>query len=122
MPIYSDLEQLSTKVQSINTDINSIYQSITNILNTPVTERFFNPEFGSELDDLLFEPIDRITEAKIYRFIVDAIDRWEPRVVLDYGKSTVKADEDQHKYIITLIFDVIGISPGSFTFSGILQQ
>lgn len=122
MAIYSDIEQTNTKLQSTNEDIKSVYQSITNILNTPVTERFFNPEFGNELEDILFELMDNITIAKIYRLIIDAIDRWEPRVSLDYGKSTVVGNEDNHRYEVSLVFNIIGLGTESFNFSGILQQ
>lgn len=122
MSIYSDLEQTKTQTQTLNEDIKSVYQSISNILNTPITERFFNPEFGSELEDLLFELIDTVTAAKIYRFIIDAIQRWEPRVRLDFGKSSVKANEDLHRYDIILIFIIKGLSDENFTFSGVLQR
>lgn len=122
MAIYSDIEQTNTKVQTINEDIASIYQSITNILNTTVTERFFNPEFGSLLEDLLFEPIDIVTEAKIYRFVIDAIERWEPRVKLDHGKSNVIGDEDNYKYDIELVFSIVGLDLDNLIFQGTLLQ
>lgn len=122
MSIYSDIAQITAKTKTINEDVDTVYQSISNILNTPITERFFNPEFGSELEDILFEPMDKITEAKIYRLIIDAIDRWEPRVTVDYGRSIVVSDVDNHKYDVTLVFSIEGLGTDNFYFSGVLQQ
>jgi phage baseplate assembly protein W len=122
MPIYSDVEQVNTKLKSKAEDLATVYQSIANILNTTKTERFFNPEFGSELEDILFEPMDSITETKIFRLVVQAIERWEPRVSIDYGKSSVVGDPDDHQYDVSLVFKVKGIDNENLTFSGLLLQ
>ena len=122
MPIYSDVEQVNTKLKSKAEDLATVYQSIANILNTTKTERFFNPEFGSELEDILFEPMDSITETKIFRLVVQAIERWEPRVSIDYGNSSVVGDPDDHQYDVSLVFKVKGIDNENLTFSGLLLQ
>lgn len=122
MAIYNDFNQLTPTSKTLAEDIDTVYQSIANILNTPITERFFNPEFGSRLEAVLFEPMDSITEAKIFRLVIEAIERWEPRVDLDYGKSKVVADYDNLQYDVNLVFTIAGLDSDNLVFSGLLTQ
>lgn len=122
MSIYSDIEQSNSQLKTLAEDIETVYQSIANILNTAITERFFNPEFGSELESILFEPMDSVTEAMIFRLVIEAIERWEPRVRIDYGRSSVVADYDAHQYDVFLAFTIIGLDSDNLIFSGLLVQ
>lgn len=64
----------------INAGIERINQSICHILNTRIGERFFLPEFGSRLYELVFEPNDYILEDMLVYYISDALGKWEPRI------------------------------------------
>lgn len=120
MPIYSDLDQI-TPEEILREDVESVYQSIGNIISTPVGTRFFNPEFGSEIENLLFEPIDDITTARLYDALVEAIERWEPRVCVDYGATDVVPYVTDRKYEVTLVFHIVGIeSQFDFRYTGTL--
>ncbi len=66
----------------------SIYQ----ILGTPITGRFMESEFGSRIQELLFEPIDEILIALARVYTVEAIARWEPRVSLNDVAVTIDPD------------------------------
>lgn len=114
MPLYSDVNQFTPKKTELVYDLQSIYQSIGNILATPKNTRLFLPEFGSTIEDLLFEPMDAQTEASLYDAIVIAIDEWEPRVSLDYSKSSVTANYDEHRYDVLLTFKVRGLTDTNF--------
>ncbi len=57
-----------------------IHESILQILGTRPGERFMNPEFGSRLKDLVFEPNDSVLKGLIRHYVIDAIERWEKRV------------------------------------------
>lgn len=57
-----------------------VEQSITTILNTPTGTKFFLPEFGSRLKELIFEPNDDVLEDLLSTFIYEAIRDWEKRV------------------------------------------
>jgi phage baseplate assembly protein W len=59
-----------------------IRESILQILGTRQGERFINPEFGSRLNDLVFEQNDEVLKGLIRHFLIDAIKRWEKRVVI----------------------------------------
>ena len=64
-------------------DANAIRQSIKNILLTNHYERPFKPNFGANLRAQLFELADDITKYEIRKQITEAIEDYEPRVVID---------------------------------------
>lgn len=57
-----------------------IIQSIHRLLSTPQGTRFYLPEYGSRLHELLFVPNDTIVIQLLKTFITDAITAWEGRV------------------------------------------
>ncbi len=59
-----------------------IRESILQILGTRPGERFMNPEFGSRLNDLVFEQNDEVLQGLVRHYVVDAIKRWEKRVII----------------------------------------
>jgi hypothetical protein len=59
-----------------------IRESILQILGTRPGERLMNPEFGSRLNDLVFEQNDEVLKGLIRHHVIDAIKRWEKRVVI----------------------------------------
>lgn len=122
MTLYSDINQYSPTQTELVHNLDSIYQSIGNILGTPRNTRLFLPEFGSTLEDLLFEPMDEETVSSLYDAIVLAIQEWEPRVTLDYGKSSITPNYEQHTYSVSLTFTVKGLSDTTFyTYGGTLH-
>lgn len=61
-------------------DDRAISNSLYNIVTTPLGTRYRIPEYGSALLWLLKEPLDNITAFQIEASLVQAIERWEPRV------------------------------------------
>lgn len=118
--IYSDLDQTnkSLKVE----DLAAVHQSIRNILGTRVGERLFNPEFGSNIEDLLFELITDEVAFMLLTEITRAITRWEPRVTIDFGSSNVIALPDRHAYNVFLVFKVSGIGRDKFEYNFSLSK
>ena len=83
-------------------DAISVKRGITNILLTSMYERLFQPELGSNLKDVLFEPIDEITTARIEREVRSAIDAWEKRA--EVINVFVDPDEDYNRYKVSVTF------------------
>lgn len=74
-----------------------IHESILQILGTRPGERFMNPEFGSRLKDLVFEPNDSVLKGLIRHYVIDAVQRWEKRILVtdvtfDDSPETVDAN------------------------------
>lgn len=78
-----------------NTGSDRLHQSIHYILSTIPGERFFLPEFGSNLYRLIFEQNDHILRDLIQVYVKEALTKWEPRITLlgvepqDTGDNTV---------------------------------
>jgi len=97
-PITGDL--ISVK------DNNAIKQSIVNLLLTNKGERFFEPEIGASISELLFEPLDYGVAALIQTKIRDTLTQYEPRInILDIR---AEPDEINNGFEVELVFEVIG--------------
>lgn len=96
------------------TDINSIRQSLKNLLFTMPGERPFQPYLGTELYRLLFEPLDPITVSALDQTIERTIQNYEPRIELQLIQLAPAVD--QNSVDISIFFRVKGTgTPGSFT-------
>ena len=86
---------------------NAIARSVKNIVFTVPGEKFFNPRFGSEISEVLFENINAISAAAIEDQIKMSITNYEPRVELIDVKAIPNYDNNQFDTVIT--YKIIGI-------------
>lgn len=68
----------------------NIRESIYIILLTQWGERVYRPNFGCRLSELIFAPINSQTLMLMRIYVQEALDMWEPRIVVD----EVLADPD----------------------------
>jgi len=66
-----------------NQTAKKITENLRLLLSTTPGERYNNPEFGSELPSLLFEPNDDILKDRAFVAISESIAKWEPRIVVE---------------------------------------
>ena len=59
-----------------------IVAALRMILTTAPGERVMRPEFGCEIWDLLFAPVNATTLGQMRHAVEQAVGRWEPRVEL----------------------------------------
>lgn len=57
-------------------------QSIADILTTPLGSRVMRRDYGSRLPDLIDAPMNGETLVDVFAATAEAIDRWEPRLIL----------------------------------------
>ena len=62
--------------------VDVINQSIRLIIGTRLGERYNNNEFGSSVNDLVFEPNDLVLKDLLYYSVVSALQRWEKRITI----------------------------------------
>ena len=92
---YPDCFNSPSGSTQINGGIERINQSIYMILSTKVGTRFFLPEFGSLLHELVFEPNDTIFKDLANLYVRQALNNWEPRINnLDVDVRVI--DHDNH--------------------------
>jgi phage baseplate assembly protein W len=60
---------------------NHLRQSIRDILTTPIGSRVMRRDYGSELSNLVDAPANRATIMDIIAATVDALRKWEPRII-----------------------------------------
>lgn len=74
----------------ISTFILNIEESICLILRTKLGERLYRPDFGSRLFELVFTPLNTQTLLLIRLYVEEALEKWEPRIVL----NEIRTDPD----------------------------
>lgn len=87
----------SSKDLTLKYDKDAIKRSLRNIMLTNNYERPFRPNFGANLRGLLFELADDITKLEIRNQITEAIEDYEPRVVID--KIYLNEDKSNNMFV-----------------------
>ena len=98
-PLNRDLIQLK--------NANAIARSIRNLIMTVPGERPFNPVLGSQVTNLLFENLDKLTASSIKSEIINTVSNFEPRVRLN--EVIVKAQPDNNQFDVQIQYYIIGI-------------
>ena len=97
-PVTGDLPILKNE-RAINRSVRNIVQTIPN-------EKFFDPNFGSEVYKLLFENGDNADAIIIEQQIIQSLDNFEPRV------NNVSVDSrprpDRNEFEVNVSYDIIG--------------
>ena len=114
MPTFQTFKDLSVtfKKHPVTDDLvtvkdkSAIAQSITNLLMTRKGERRFQPELGSGLQDMLFEPLDYGSAAMIKQEITRCISKYEPRVRVQ--KIYCNVDFDNNGYNVEMQYKIVG--------------
>ncbi|MGK7917239.1 MAG: GPW/gp25 family protein [Prochloraceae cyanobacterium] len=78
----------------------NIKESIAIILGTKLGERVYRPNFGSRLSELAFAPMNRQTLLLIRLYVQEALEMWEPRIVLDRVYTEANPSENRVNIII----------------------
>lgn len=101
-PIYN--KDLSYSSFSITADENSLMQNVYSILLTNLGERLYDDEFGSTLEESVFDIIGDLNgESKLLNQCVTLINKYEPRAVVVEDKSYVAINEDNTVVIVLYI-------------------
>ena len=97
-PVTADLVTVKDK--------SAVAQSIKGLLLTRRGERPFQPDLGSGLQDLLFEPMDYGSAALIKKEIRETLNRFEPRISIT--KLMCYPDLMNNGYEVELEYKIIG--------------
>jgi phage baseplate assembly protein W len=105
--IYSDIDFTFTKRPvvkdvALSYDQQAVIRSVRNLLSTNHYERPFNPDIGSNINGLLFEPISPLTASALKNEIQTTINNYEPRATLQ--DIQVSAQPDLNAYNVYLSF------------------
>tara|TARA_B100000131_G_scaffold182795_1_gene176304 strand:- start:212 stop:613 length:402 start_codon:yes stop_codon:yes gene_type:complete len=97
-PVTKDLPILKNE--------NAIVRSVRNLVQTIPTERFFNSNIGSDVQDSLFGFVDYGTASLIEDQILSVVTNFEPRV--ENLEVEVEPQTDNNSFGVIIRFDVVG--------------
>ena len=86
---------------------NAIARAVRNIVLTSPGEKFFDPDFGSSVSEILFENVDDITAISIEDEIKSSLKNYEPRVELI--NVTVNPNFDENQFDVRITYRIVGI-------------
>ena len=86
---------------------NAIARAVRNIVLTTPGEKFFDPDFGSSVSEILFENVDDITAVSIEDEIKSSLKNYEPRVELI--NVTVDPNFDANQFDVRITYRIVGI-------------
>jgi phage baseplate assembly protein W len=119
--VYSDLHLDLTLSKSIglgiknvdsrdilsDIDLIAIKNSIRNIFTTKKGEKILAPEFGCSLEQYLFSPISEVYGRIMGQDILEAFEKYEPRV--EVKKIKVIPNPELNQYEITVVYEFLEI-------------
>lgn len=85
-------------------DLQVIKEDLSLLLNTRKRERVMLPDFGLDLERLIFENTGPLLRAKAFREIADAVGNYEPRVSI----TNVSVTDRQNTVTISVKYQVLG--------------
>lgn len=67
----------------LSSEAKKVEESIWIILRTGIGERVYRPSFGSRLSELVFAPMNSETLLLIRIYVLEALEVWETRIIID---------------------------------------
>ena len=88
-------------------DEDAIKRSVKNIIFTILGEKPFEPDFGSVMNQALFDLNTNLSEVRISDEIKASLDNYEPRI--DNIEVTVQVAPDRNEMNCTVQYDIVGL-------------
>lgn len=85
----------------------AVRRSIRNLVLTNRTERFFAPNIGADIRQMLFEPISDDTAMMISSNVREVIQNYEPRVRIINVEVTPNESDDSYR--VNIYFYVVNV-------------
>ncbi len=100
-------------------DEDAIKRSVRNIIFTILGEKPFEPDFGSVMNESLFDLSTSLSEIRISDEITSSLNRYEPRIDNVVATATVYPDSNEMNCVVQ--YDITGLSAPTQTVEVILQ-
>ena len=99
---------------------NAISRSVRNLILTTQGERPFQPVLGSNVNNLLFDNMDKLTASALKDEIRNTIENYEPRVELE--DIIVDPNFDNNEFNVTIQYYIVGIDVPEQELSFVLES
>ena len=111
-PMSNDLISLKNET--------AIARSVRNLILTTQGERPFQPVLGSNVNNLLFDNMDKLTAASLKTEIETTIENYEPRV--DINDIIVDPNYDNNEFNVTVSYYIVGMDVPEQELSFVLES
>lgn len=108
MAIFVDVNEKNPTERPLVTDGQAIAQMIEDLMSTRKGERLFDPEYGLDLQDYLFDLMDEQSGVVVFREIRSEVRKYLPIVEVMDAQSSVIIDPDTNAFYIDLAFIIKG--------------
>lgn len=111
--IYKDINE-NLELDSVKRDFAAYYDvaavnnSLVNLIRIRKGERQYNMDYGLDLEQFLYEPINSATARSIGERIKSAIKRWEPRISLININLIPDIENNQYNIIVLYSIPLLG--------------
>ena len=99
---------------------NAIARSVRNLILTTQGERPFQPVLGSNVNNLLFDNMDKLTASALKDEIRNTIENYEPRVEIE--EIIVDPNFDNNEFNVTIQYYIVGIDVPEQELSFVLES
>ena len=99
---------------------NAIARSVRNLILTTQGERPFQPVLGSNVNNLLFDNMDKLTASALKDEIRNTIENYEPRVELE--DIIVDPNFENNEFNVTVQYYIVGIDVPEQELSFVLES
>ncbi|MEY3299093.1 MAG: hypothetical protein RLZZ597_2353 [Cyanobacteriota bacterium] len=82
----------------------NLMESIRVLLRTRIGERVYRPDYGCRLAEMTFAPMNTDTLLLVRLHVQEALERWEPRIVLD--QVLAEPDLENGRVNIVILYQV----------------
>lgn len=86
-------------------DAAAVKQAVKNLLLTNRTEKPFQPEFGADLNDIIFDLDTEVIEDILPDLIFQAIETYEKRAKVLNIETSVYSDRNE--VVVTIVFQIV---------------
>ena len=99
---------------------NAIARSVRNLILTTQGERPFHPVVGSNVNNLLFDNMDKLTASALKDEIRNTIENYEPRVEIE--DIIVDPNFENNEFNVTIQYYIVGIDVPDQELSFVLES
>lgn len=120
--IYKDINE-NLELDSVKRDFAAYYDvaavnnSLVNLIRIRKGERQYNMDYGLDLEQFLYEPINSATARSIGERIKSAIKRWEPRISLININLIPDIENNQYNIIVLYSIPLLGAAEYEMQYS-----
>ena len=96
-------------------DLDIINGEIYNVATTKIGEEWWEPTYGSNIPNRIFDPMNNVTAWHLEHDLHDALILWVPQIIINQALTRAVPRFSERCYDLTVVYSVVTYS-STFTF------